>query len=180
MDESMEMLLSPTADLRDARYRWARADEDTIAFAGRYIAGEPLDKLAADYGRSENAMLYRGQKLGLIRFRQVGKPQTRNAPEFWDNVDRSGGPDACWPWTGSRNRGGYGRFYGKVATRIVLEERLGRKIGMDPGTGRPMVAMHTCDNPSCVNPAHLVEGTYVENTRDMIDKGRGWWTRDSE
>jgi hypothetical protein len=34
------------------------------------------------------------------------------------------------------------------------------------------VIMHTCDNPSCVNPSHLRVGTYKENTQDMWSKGR--------
>src|SRR6185312_561373 len=32
------------------------------------------------------------------------------AVPFWDRVDRSGGPDACWPWTGAINKSGYGSF----------------------------------------------------------------------
>jgi hypothetical protein len=50
--------------------------------------------------------------------------------------------------------------------RQALAERLGRPIA--PG----MVAMHTCDNPPCCNPAHLREGTISENTIDARDKGR--------
>lgn len=35
------------------------------------------------------------------------------------------------------------------------------------------VVMHTCDNPACINPEHLVVGTQVENMADMLAKGRG-------
>jgi len=88
-------------------------------------------------------------------------------------VDKKG-PDECWPWTGGTNGNGYGRFKRdkknefrtEYAHRFALQVKLGR--GLKEG----MVAMHTCDNPLCVNPNHLVEGTQGDNVQDAKDKGR--------
>jgi hypothetical protein len=35
-----------------------------------------------------------------------------------------------------------------------------------------MHLLHSCDTPTCVNPAHLTPGTVKENIQDAIEKGR--------
>jgi hypothetical protein len=44
------------------------------------------------------------------------------ADRLWEKVDRSGGPLACWPWTGCRDRNGYGQI--GVAGRMVKAHRI--------------------------------------------------------
>jgi hypothetical protein len=87
-------------------------------------------------------------------------------PRILARIDSSG--DGCHEWLGSRNNCGYG--IATVADRNVLIHRLIHAIhGGDPMC---QVVMHTCDNPACCNPAHLVGGTYQDNMRDMHEKGR--------
>lgn len=77
--------------------------------------------------------------------------------------------DSCLIWQGQKDKRGYGflRLDGRLqrAHRIAFELRNGP---IPSG----MVILHTCDNPSCVNPDHLAMGTQLANVRDMLDKGR--------
>lgn len=94
----------------------------------------------------------------------------RWAAGFWSRVER-GAPEACWPWIGSRLPSGYGRFYpawkvGLYAHRFSWELANGREVP------EGLYVMHACDNPKCVNPAHLSVGTHSDNMRDAVSKGR--------
>jgi hypothetical protein len=86
---------------------------------------------------------------------------TTDEERFWAQVDRSDGPDACWPWTGAQNpRNGYGyltyRSAQRFAHRVALE-----LSGQEIPVG--LLVMHTCENPLCCNPAHLKVGTRADH-----------------
>ena len=80
--------------------------------------------------------------------------------------------DGCWIWTASRDKNGYGIFKGIVGgTAFTRAHRFSYALH----TGDMLIgmqALHSCDNPSCVNPAHLSSGTSADNMRDKINKGR--------
>lgn len=75
----------------------------------------------------------------------------------------------CWIWMGSSSKQGYGlaKLDGKLqgVHRFVVETLLGQKLGVKE-------ARHTCDVPSCVNPAHLLVGTKQDNENDKKLRGR--------
>jgi hypothetical protein len=78
----------------------------------------------------------------------------------------------CIHTTYETSAGGYGRL--KVAGKKVLHHRLvyclSNKIELSAIEG--LQVMHTCDTPSCINPAHLVLGTHADNMADKAAKGR--------
>ena len=93
------------------------------------------------------------------------------AERFWDKVGRRGQPDDCWLWAASRDEGGYGRIrrersrYLEAAHRISFELNVGH-------IPEGLHVLHQCDNPPCVNPAHLVLGSHQDNMADRGLKGR--------
>jgi transposase-like protein len=106
-----------------------------------------------------------------------GPEHAEFAAAFWAHVDRSGGPDACWPWTGDRAHGrsryrlfDYGRceFRGR---RNVRAHRLAYALtkGEVP---RHALVLHSCDNPPCQNPRHLHLGDQVRNMGESAVRER--------
>lgn len=75
--------------------------------------------------------------------------------------------NGCWEWQYNLNTGGYGRVGLSTGTILAHRYMFNQVHGY-----YPPVVRHTCDNPPCVNPDHLVAGTQRDNVRDMHERGR--------
>jgi hypothetical protein len=86
---------------------------------------------------------------------------------FWGRVDQRDGNE-CWPWLGGTTDDGYGiisvgkRKLGAHVVSLMLSRGLTSKV-----------VRHTCDNPICVRPSHLIGGTQYQNILDRVRRDRG-------
>lgn len=78
--------------------------------------------------------------------------------------------DSCWLWLGTVTRR-WGRPMFKTCGKLVQAHRYAYRlyVGEIPSG---MNILHSCDNPMCVNPAHLRPGTTQENVKDRVARGR--------
>ena len=114
-----------------------------------------------DYNNKCNHVAKRHKKRGTLKER------------FWSKVNKREEHE-CWEWMGTvivRAKGkGYGHFHLGGSKKVSAHRMCYMlSIGRIP---EGLFVLHTCYNPSCVNPKHLFLGTHKENMDDMVNKGR--------
>jgi hypothetical protein len=108
----------------------------------------------------------------IERMLKTGPKPRPISVRFWEKV-RKRGADDCWEWTANRLPRGYGLLgAGRRGQHALYAHRLSWELhnGQIPAG---QFVLHRCDNPPCVNPAHLFLGTHTDNMRDMHAKRRG-------
>lgn len=88
---------------------------------------------------------------------------------FWAKVAKAS-PDECWNWTAATTGFGYGVFAMTGSADLHGAHRVSWLI--QTGDWPTDCILHKCDNPKCVNPSHLREGSRPENMVDKVAKGR--------
>jgi hypothetical protein len=87
---------------------------------------------------------------------------------FWSKVYKT---DTCWLWLASKNKPGYG-YFNTTSKKCVRAHRFAWELSHHKKIPEGVCVLHHCDNPPCVNPAHLYLGTQAVNMADMIRRGR--------
>lgn len=85
---------------------------------------------------------------------------------FWTKVNKT---QDCWLWTANTCRDGYGNI---TANKIQYKAHRYSLLIHGVAVPKGSIVMHTCDNPSCVRPEHLIVATQQDNIKDKVIKNR--------
>jgi hypothetical protein len=118
-------------------------------------------------------------RVGNITVAARTAPTPKQEANFGRRVQRPEGPLGkwgCWTWTGQTDKAKvlkYGRFTysSQGRRRSVRAHRMMWELVNGP-IANGLFVLHKCDNPLCVRPEHLYLGTALDNTWDMLTRGR--------
>jgi hypothetical protein len=108
----------------------------------------------------------------VVKFKGGGK-RVPLADRFWTKVDKSGGPNACWPWLAAKDADGYGLVGGDGRKTVRAHRHAYASVKGTIPKGK--MVLHSCpdgDRRDCCNPDHMRPGTAKDNGADASVKGR--------
>lgn len=108
--------------------------------------------------------------------RRDGTPQRRRAEHpLRVRFDRKFIPEpmsGCWLWIGAVARGGYGIIAPGEARSMIRATHAALLVYRETAVPKGLFAIHSCDNPACVNPDHLRVGSAQDNCDDIARRNR--------
>jgi hypothetical protein len=76
---------------------------------------------------------------------------------------------SCWEWVAGKNEHGYGLLW--YGNKMSKAHRLSYEVFVKK-IDKNLFILHKCDNPGCIRPEHLYEGTQKDNVNDMVKRKR--------
>jgi hypothetical protein len=143
------------------------------------VCGNPAESRGIRKSRGKETSEYRTRfcRKHLTWFLKYGTTAAQKSSQasleerFWRSVDKRT-KDDCWEWKLSpKSNNGYGGIWDNSKKKTLLAHRVSYELSNGEIPEGKLV-MHTCDNPKCVNPSHLIIGTDKENGEDKARKGR--------
>lgn len=153
--------------LRTNKHTCSELQDDFNKFGEESFYFEIIEEILDDklllkreeFWRKQSENLYnKNQKIYL----EIPELDEVTKDRFWSKVIKT---DNCWNWYKKESR-----F--KHQQRMYIASRISYKLA-NPDFDESLLVCHTCDNPICVNPAHLFLGSSSVNATDRINKGRG-------
>jgi hypothetical protein len=96
---------------------------------------------------------------------------SKDVLRFYSKIKLTQESDGCWEF--SQIGGVHGCGYFHINRKTYRASRVAWRIFY--GKWPTKWVLHKCDNPSCVRPDHLFEGTHRDNMQDASRKGRLPW-----
>lgn len=105
--------------------------------------------------------------------RRVRRYKPRTVTTLAARLDTGSIPEpnsGCFLWIRTVNNRGYGQI--TYRGRPILAHRAAWEVAHAKKIPAGALVLHSCDNPSCVNPSHLRLGDASENASDAVARGR--------